>query len=165
MESHLLPEIEASAEDFEVSGDEAWVFILDDSSPEGRRQKPELLGSFERAEGPRIATIDFTKLVNLQAQSEDNAPPKDYLCPISLEVMRQPVIAAGEFPQRIGDPHGLTISSDGFSYELEAIQYWLEGHLRSPMTGLEMANKQLVPNLALKSTIDQWLLLHSPVAL
>lgn len=70
-------------------------------------------------------------------------PPNQFLCPITKQLMKQPVVA-----------------SDGHSYEYRAISKWLEGFIRSPMTGQEMSSKIIIPNFNLKSQIDEWLALH-----
>jgi hypothetical protein len=50
-----------------------------------------------------------------------------FTCPLTREIFRDPVIL-----------------SDGFTYEREAIQSWLNlGHRRSPMTNMELANTDL----------------------
>ena len=58
--------------------------------------------------------------------------PEEFLCPISLEIMADPVVAA-----------------DGFSYEREAIEEWLEKHTTSPKTNQELAHHHLTPNTTL----------------
>lgn len=66
--------------------------------------------------------------------------PKVFLCPILQDVMKNPHVAA-----------------DGFSYEREAIQEWLEtGHDTSPMTNLRLKHTRLTPNHALRSLIQDW---------
>lgn len=56
------------------------------------------------------------------------------------------------------DPH---VAADGFTYEGEALRGWLDsGHETSPMTNLQLAHKNLVPNLALRSAIQEWLQQH-----
>mmetsp|Transcript_42509 Transcript_42509/g.136389 ORF Transcript_42509/g.136389 Transcript_42509/m.136389 type:complete len:143 (-) Transcript_42509:101-529(-) len=72
----------------------------------------------------------------------DSGLPEDVICPITQEVMENPVVAA-----------------DGFSYEQGAIEKWFETHARSPCTGLYLDNKILVPNHALRGTIT-WLQKH-----
>ena len=53
------------------------------------------------------------------------------------------------------DPH---IAADGFTYEAEAIKGWLEiGHDTSPMTNIKLENHQLIPNIDLRSAIQEWL--------
>ncbi|KAJ1702342.1 hypothetical protein LUZ63_002121 [Rhynchospora breviuscula] len=72
--------------------------------------------------------------------SEDQHVPSYFICPIFQEIMT--------------DPH---IAADGFTYEAEAIRGWLNsGHDRSPMTNLKLANKELIPNRALRSVILEW---------
>jgi hypothetical protein len=64
--------------------------------------------------------------------------PDEYLCPITCEVMEDPVIA-----------------EDGQTYEREAIATWVAGHGTSPMTRQRMAN-MLFPNRAIKGQIERW---------
>jgi hypothetical protein len=70
-------------------------------------------------------------------ESASSALLRDLRCPISLEVMSDPVIAA-----------------DGHSYERVAIQRWLEMRRTSPMTGAILNHAQLVPNHRLRAIID-----------
>lgn len=65
--------------------------------------------------------------------------PSSLFCPITQEIMIHPVLAA-----------------DGHTYELVAIQQWLENNDRSPMTNVKLPNKDLVPNHAVKSLIRDW---------
>ena len=60
----------------------------------------------------------------------------DFSCPITQAVMIDPVFAA-----------------DGFSYERSAIELWLASHDTSPMTGLVLNEKRVIPNRNLKSQI------------
>ena len=69
------------------------------------------------------------------ATSSSSIPP-DYECPISMELMTDPVIC-----------------SDGFSYERSAIEIWLKAHDRSPKTNETLPNKTLIPNKTLKAAI------------
>jgi len=71
-----------------------------------------------------------------QAPKVNNA----FLCPITREVMTNPVIAA-----------------DGFTYERSAIERWLETKGTSPQTNLALPSKQLIPNHSLKSMIVEQL--------
>lgn len=64
--------------------------------------------------------------------------PKEFICPITQEVMKDPVIGP-----------------DGMTYEKEAIVNWLKKHKASPITRQPMDPSQLVPNRALKSTIEE----------
>jgi len=55
----------------------------------------------------------------------------------------------------IRDPH---VVVDGFTYEAEAIQGWLNGsNDNSPMTNDKLDLHNLVPNYALRSAIHDWL--------
>jgi hypothetical protein len=48
------------------------------------------------------------------------------------------------------------LAGDGHTYERRAIEEWLKGHNTSPLTGLEMESKDLVPNIVLRSLIQDW---------
>ncbi|GFZ07142.1 plant U-box 17 [Actinidia rufa] len=70
--------------------------------------------------------------------------PKDFCCPISLDLMRDPVII-----------------STGQTYESSSISRWIEeGHYTCPKTGQMLVHTQLVPNLALRNLIMQWCTAH-----
>ncbi|GMY09238.1 U-box domain-containing protein 33-like [Fagus crenata] len=78
---------------------------------------------------------------SIRLGSEENCEPPLYLiCPISHEVMHDPLVAA-----------------DGYTYEAEALREWLEsGHDTSPMTNIKLEHFNLVPNHALRSAIQEW---------
>ncbi|CAL5075479.1 unnamed protein product [Urochloa decumbens] len=80
--------------------------------------------------------------LSFKSVSEDlGGVPSYFICPILQDVMRDPLIAA-----------------DGFTYEAEAIREWLDsGHRTSPMTNLELPHRDLLPNHALRSAIQEWL--------
>ena len=67
-----------------------------------------------------------------------NTPP-EFLCPITLEVMRDPVLC-----------------DDGHSYERATILRWLATNPTSPTTRAPMSVTTVRPNDALKSAIDRW---------
>ncbi|KAF8391195.1 hypothetical protein HHK36_023497 [Tetracentron sinense] len=70
--------------------------------------------------------------------------PKDFCCPISLDLMRDPVII-----------------STGQTYDRASISRWMEeGHCSCPKTGQMLAYSRLVPNQALRSLISQWCTAH-----
>lgn len=57
-------------------------------------------------------------------------------------------------------PH---LAADGFSYELEAIDHWLQaGRDTSPMTNLRLKHTFLTPNHTLRSLIEDWQTNKSP---
>lgn len=66
--------------------------------------------------------------------------PDDFRCPISLELMKDPVIV-----------------STGQTYERACIQKWLDaGHRICPKTQQTLLHTALTPNYVLKSLIDIW---------
>ena len=68
------------------------------------------------------------------------AAPDAFLCPITQELMADPVIAA-----------------DGHSYERAEIEKWFAtGKQTSPMTNSAMASQTLTANHGLKSQIKEW---------
>ncbi len=92
---------------------------------------PALAGLAESAAAPVVAAAG--------RWAGASAPPAMFICPLTHDVMADPVVAA-----------------DGFVYERAAIQRWLNtGHRRSPMTNVSMATA-LVPNHSLRSTIMEW---------
>ena len=60
-----------------------------------------------------------------------------YLCPLTLEIMRDPVVAA-----------------DGITYERVAITNWLLTHDVSPVTNLSIQSTNLIPNIHFKNIIS-----------
>ena len=62
--------------------------------------------------------------------------PDDYMCPITAEIMTDPVCAA-----------------DGFTYERTAISEWLRTKDTSPFTGATLESKFLFPNYSLRNVI------------
>jgi TPR repeat protein len=72
--------------------------------------------------------------------SASKSAPEGFLCPISHEIMSEPVFAA-----------------DGHSYEKSAIEQWFAtGKRSSPMTNKAVASTALTPNRHLKSQISEW---------
>ncbi|XP_024968508.1 U-box domain-containing protein 13-like isoform X2 [Cynara cardunculus var. scolymus] len=66
--------------------------------------------------------------------------PDDFRCPISLELMKDPVIV-----------------STGQTYERSCIEKWLEaGHHTCPKTQQNLTSTALIPNYVLRSLIAQW---------
>ncbi|XP_022776378.1 U-box domain-containing protein 11-like isoform X2 [Durio zibethinus] len=71
--------------------------------------------------------------------------PDDFLCPISLELMRDPVIVA-----------------TGQTYERSYIQRWIDcGNVTCPKTQQKLENLTLTPNYVLRSLINQWCAKHN----
>uniref|UniRef100_A0A0D6QR34 RING-type E3 ubiquitin transferase n=1 Tax=Araucaria cunninghamii TaxID=56994 RepID=A0A0D6QR34_ARACU len=86
------------------------------------------------------------KSQSFTTDSED-APviPDDFNCPISLDLMREPVIV-----------------STGQTYDLASITRWIkEGHSTCPKSGQKLLHTNLTPNFALKSLIIQYCAEHN----
>ena len=64
--------------------------------------------------------------------------PDEFYCPISFEVMEDPVSDA-----------------EGNTYECSVIEQWLALHDVSPLSNAPLAHKNLVPNRALKKLIEE----------
>ncbi|GAB2300767.1 hypothetical protein Dimus_034803 [Dionaea muscipula] len=66
--------------------------------------------------------------------------PADFRCPITLDLMRDPVTVA-----------------TGQTYDRSSIDLWIESGQRTcPKTGQTLAHTNLIPNLALKCLIGRW---------
>jgi len=76
---------------------------------------------------------------NKGKQKVNENPPPDFLCPITNEVMKDPVVA-----------------SDGHTYEKTAIEEWFRKSNTSPMTGVALEMKTVFPNFNLRSRIKDW---------
>lgn len=94
----------------------------------------------------RPSTLDKIDGLN---SAELGAAPQYFLCPISQDIMKEPVVA-----------------EDGYVYEKAEITKWIRQKTKgqqgaksfatSPMTGKPM-NKTVIPNHALRSEILEWL--------
>jgi serine/threonine protein kinase len=47
-------------------------------------------------------------------------------------------------------------TSDGYSYERKVIEQWLTKNDTSPMTGSQLSNKNLIPAITLRNSIEEW---------
>ncbi|XP_059302005.1 U-box domain-containing protein 1-like [Lycium ferocissimum] len=66
--------------------------------------------------------------------------PDEFRCPISLDLIRDPVIVAS-----------------GHTYDRNSIAQWIySGHRTCPKSGQRLIHMALIPNYALKSLIHQW---------
>ncbi|KAL5806759.1 hypothetical protein ACOSQ4_029492 [Xanthoceras sorbifolium] len=74
-----------------------------------------------------------------KSAAETNTPA-DFRCPITLEMMRDPVVVA-----------------TGQTYDRQSISIWIEsGHNTCPKTGQSLVHTNLIPNTALKNLIAMW---------
>ncbi|XP_071702664.1 U-box domain-containing protein 11-like isoform X2 [Rutidosis leptorrhynchoides] len=93
----------------------------------------------------------LSKPTNAVNSPEDNKKgcspviPDDFLCPISLELIRDPVIV-----------------STGQTYDRLYIQRWINGGNKTcPKTRQKLQNLTLTPNYVLRSLITQWCTNHN----
>lgn len=82
----------------------------------------------------RLENVELKRLLCL------DQPPAYLMCPLTHELMRDPVI-----------------TSDGHSFEREAIDHWFKTSKLSPITGLELPSKLLRSNFALKVASQTYL--------
>ncbi|XP_028928202.1 WD repeat, SAM and U-box domain-containing protein 1 isoform X1 [Ornithorhynchus anatinus] len=91
--------------------------------------------------GLRSKILRKIEELNIKMDSLSSGIPDEFLCPITRELMKDPVIAA-----------------DGYSYEKEAMENWFSKKKRtSPMTNLVLPSLILTPNRTLKMAINRWL--------
>ncbi|XP_048539227.1 U-box domain-containing protein 70-like [Triticum urartu] len=75
---------------------------------------------------------------------DESIIPSHFTCAISHEIMQ--------------DPH---FAEDGFTYEGDLIRKWLQNNNRSPMTNKPLQHRKVIPNISLRSAIQEWLQQHS----
>ncbi|KAL8260293.1 hypothetical protein R6Q59_028246 [Mikania micrantha] len=87
---------------------------------------------------PRI--IPTRKKSKSKSNSTDITIPADFRCPISLDLMREPVVV-----------------STGQTYDRASIRLWIEsGHTTCPKTGQTLHDTEMIPNCALRNLIVMW---------
>ncbi|XP_047160866.1 U-box domain-containing protein 16 [Vigna umbellata] len=87
------------------------------------------------------ASTPSTRSASLRrSRSSEFAVPADYRCPISLELMQDPVVVA-----------------TGQTYDRVSIKLWMDsGHNTCPKTGQTLAHTDLIPNRVLRNMITTW---------
>jgi len=104
------------------SWDDDWELPHFDPAPVASSARVELdLGTEEQLRGAWVYDTDSF-----------NA----FLCPITHDIMRDPVVCA-----------------DGHTYERSAIEHWLQRSRKSPMTGQILRHSALFPNQALRNLL------------
>ncbi|KAJ9674963.1 hypothetical protein PVL29_024086 [Vitis rotundifolia] len=100
----------------------------------------ELLNKFRQSGGlEEINVLDDPIVPKTLEKSPSLAIPHEFLCPITLEIMTDPVFV-----------------STGQTYERESIQKWLDSnHKTCPKTMQPLVHSSLVPNYALRNLILQ----------
>ncbi|CAM0912909.1 unnamed protein product [Alopecurus aequalis] len=110
-----------------------------------RESRPDLSGQLWTAIETMRDVAALSSPSSLSSVRDENHIPSYFLCPICQDVMK--------------DPH---LAADGFTYEGDCIRSWLgRGKKTSPMTNLRLQNLELIPNLALRSAIQDWLQQHN----
>ncbi|XP_059278842.1 U-box domain-containing protein 15-like isoform X1 [Lycium ferocissimum] len=103
----------------------------------------DLLNKLKKLAGmEETGTSDEPIMPKPLEKSTSIAIPNEFLCPITLQIMTDPVII-----------------STGQTYERESIQQWLDSnHHTCPKTGEPLTHSSLAPNFALKNLIGEWCL-------
>ncbi|RLM99093.1 protein spotted leaf 11-like [Panicum miliaceum] len=94
---------------------------------------------FVQTQNPEMGPPIGTKLMDSNGEPRPVNIPDEFRCPISLELMKDPVIVA-----------------TGQTYERVCIEKWLVGHHTCPKTQQRMTNTTLTTNYVLRSLIAQW---------
>ncbi|KAB2096411.1 hypothetical protein ES319_A01G107000v1 [Gossypium barbadense] len=111
------------------------------STAESIQQIIQLLNKFKQVLGMEITNVlDDTDTPQKLSKCHSLVIPHEFLCPITLEIMRDPVIVAS-----------------GQTFERESIQKWFDSNNRTcPKTRQTLAHLSVAPNYALKNLITQW---------
>ncbi|KAJ6726885.1 U BOX DOMAIN-CONTAINING [Salix purpurea] len=100
------------------------------------RHKEEIKENFEHLS----ASMDRNQDVSSSSQPRPSNIPDEFRCPISLDLMKDPVIVAS-----------------GHTYDRNSIARWINsGHHTCPKSGQRLIHTALMPNYALKSLLHQW---------
>jgi hypothetical protein len=81
--------------------------------------------------------FDEVKKKSNDLEELDSVLEASFRCPISMEIMTEPVFAA-----------------DGHTYEKLEMERWLQTHETSPLTNEKLPHKRLAPNHNLRSQIQ-----------
>ncbi|KAI3863221.1 hypothetical protein MKX03_002326 [Papaver bracteatum] len=125
--------------------------LFDDNDSQGSAPcSPTILGSFEESgvplENGQAFDRQFSKLNSFNFRPSDSRsdqmaiPPEELRCPISLQIMYDPVII-----------------SSGQTYERVCIEKWFnDGHNTCPKTQQQLPHFCLTPNYCAKGLISSW---------
>ncbi|KAK9051886.1 hypothetical protein SSX86_028514 [Deinandra increscens subsp. villosa] len=103
-------------------------------------KKFKQVAGFDENNGNINKVLDDSPLLRSFDRCLSSLIPHEFLCPISLEIMTDPVIIA-----------------TGQTYERENIHKWLNSNHRTcPKTGETLSHLALAPNFALRNLIIQW---------
>ncbi|CAI5997950.1 unnamed protein product, partial [Closterium sp. NIES-65] len=127
----LLKYLDSSAGDWRLDLAERAASIALQCAERRRERRPDL------AEVIHPALAEIAKEALAEEKRRKKRIDSQFICPISKEIMRDPVVAA-----------------DGFTYEREHIARWMATSGVSPCTGQQLQHTCLTPNNVLKSLIQ-----------
>ncbi|GMH36424.1 hypothetical protein BSKO_04292 [Bryopsis sp. KO-2023] len=101
-----------------------------------------------RAQQPDLPKCTHPPPIHLELSYKDQERlmknvPKDFLCPMSMEIMTEPVV-----------------SPSGVTYNRKTVEEWINEHHTDPATKAPLQHDNLYPNLALRDMIQAWLVEH-----
>jgi hypothetical protein len=105
--------------------------------PAPRHDNVDVKGSLKAGAVARLGALAKKLAKHTEGWALAGLPP-DCVCPITSEAMAEPVLCVG----------------DGYTYEKGAATVWFLERSTSPVTGAELASKELVPNHAIKAIVD-----------
>ncbi|KAB1203541.1 U-box domain-containing protein 15 [Morella rubra] len=108
---------------------------------ETTQQIIDILNKFKQVAGMEVTNVLSDPVVpKVLEKCPSLVIPYEFLCPITLEIMRDPVIVAS-----------------GQTYERESIQKWFDSNQWTcPKTRQTLVHLSLAPNYALKNLISMW---------
>ncbi|KAH0916001.1 hypothetical protein HID58_030447 [Brassica napus] len=124
--------------------------IWDDNDSQGSNSlpcSPTIQGSLDDPPGrafdrqlSKLSSFNFKSCNNNRRSVQMSVPPDELRCPISLQLMYDPVIIAS-----------------GQTYERLCIEKWFsDGHNTCPKTQQELSHLCLTPNYCVKALISSW---------
>ncbi|PKA66133.1 U-box domain-containing protein 6 [Apostasia shenzhenica] len=115
------------------------IDMPDDSHSQGSNpNSPTILESFEGRQLSKLGSFNFKP--SFLPSGETPTPPEELRCPISLQLMYDPVIIAS-----------------GQTYESVCIEKWFkDGHNTCPKTQQHLPHLSLTPNFCVKGLIASW---------
>ena len=127
-----------------LSAIEAMKSSVGKNNPKSTTAQPRRSSDKVHASGTtRLEALALPDQVLDELESE--AGPDWLRCPITMEIMMDPVVAA-----------------DGHTYEREPMLKWLKNSCRSPVTNQALPNKTLITNHAMRSQIAAIMDAHAP---
>eukprot|EP00898_Chlorokybus_atmophyticus_P008378 jgi/Chlat1/8541/Chrsp82S07941 len=80
--------------------------------------------------------------IDAKEQAVELGPLEGFICPLSLDIMRDPVIITGS----------------GQTCQRTLAEHWFAaGNTTCPITGVQLSSAQLIPNYALRGAVEDWL--------